>query len=133
MKNSEIFVSVIKKPDIYFFGENQRFLLALKKTDIYFFGKGRCFSTIFVSVKQKPDIYFFGNGSQKMEIYSLYGGENQKPHIFSVKKSEIFVSVKKNGYLFFWRKSAIFGSVKEKLTNIYFLDIYFFGQDMIAF
>ena len=32
VKNSEIFVSVIKKPDIYFFGENQRFLLALKKT-----------------------------------------------------------------------------------------------------
>ena len=32
VKKSEIFVSVIKKTDIYFFGENQRFLLALKKT-----------------------------------------------------------------------------------------------------
>ena len=46
VKNSEIFVSVIKKPDIYFFGKNQRFLLALKKNrtfifvDIYFFGRG---------------------------------------------------------------------------------------------
>ena len=51
---------------------------------------------------KKPDIYFFGNGSQKMEIYSLYGGENQKSDIFSGKNSEIFVSViKKNGHLFF--------------------------------
>ena len=66
------------------------FLLALKKTDIYFFGKGRCFSTIFVSVKQKPDIYFFGNGSQKMDIYSLYGGENQKPDIFFCGKIRDF-------------------------------------------
>ena len=41
LKNSEIFVSVKQKNlDIYFFGENQRFLLALKKWIFIFFERG---------------------------------------------------------------------------------------------
>ena len=101
VKNSEIFVSVIKKPDIYFFGENQRFLLALKKkTDIYFFGKEAVFLSIFVSVKKKRTFIFSEMVQKKWRFIFHMEAKSKNWTFFSLKNSEIFVSVKKDGYLF---------------------------------
>ena len=85
------------------------FVSVKKKPDIYFFGKEGVFSSIFVSVKQKPDIYFFGNGLQKMKIYSLYVGGNQKPYIFFFEKNQKFLlALNKNRTFIFSEKISDF-------------------------
>ena len=91
------------------------------------------FLPIFISVLKNGDLFYRKSGClfdhfchcyKKMDIYSLYEGENQKPYIYFLYKIQRYLlALKERTFISFKKISDFFLALKKRTFN--FADIYF--------